>query len=268
LVPIFVVLPYFIMKWYRQAHIDQQLVESLAQSNRDYAFMRNLLQEEPRPAFEGMRPEEVRELTPMDYKGFEVIADMRVFDFRPWKPSTGRASDERSWAHGYRRVRVQKLEPNANRFVMLGRTKTAQIDVRSLTDRVPMKLRLLRNTAQKAETPLNIFEIDFDLSKVPVRTVMDLAVEYSDREPRPANWQALDFYVDTDTALLSLWLLMPYDLPVKNFDVFRFSSGKEPVPETIAPSQQITLMNGRIAAFSVASAKPGFIYEFRPTYQD
>jgi predicted acylesterase/phospholipase RssA len=268
LIPIFVVLPYFIMKWYRQAHIDQQLVESMAQSNRDYAFMRKLLQEEPRPALEGMRPEEVRELTPMDYKGFEVIADMRVFDFRPWKPSTGRSSDEHSWAHGYRRVRVQKLEPHANRFVMLGRTKTAQIDVRSLTDRVPMKLRLLRNTAQKADTPLNIFEIEFDLSKIPVRTVVDLAIEYSDREPRPANWQALDFYVDADTALLSLWLLMPHDLPVKNFDVYRFSSGKEPVPEIIAPSQQIALMNGRIAAFSVASAKAGFIYEFRPTYQD
>jgi hypothetical protein len=268
LIPIFVVLPYFIVKWYRQSHIDQQLVESMAQSNRDYAFMRKLLQEEPSPPFEGMRPEEVRELTPADYKGFEVIADMRVFDFRPWKPSTGRASDERSWAHGYRRVRVQKLEPHANRFVMLGRAKSAQIDVRSLTDRVPMKLRLLRNTAQKAETPLNVFEIDFDLSKIPVNTVVDLAIEYSDREPRPANWQALDYYVDTDTALLSFWLLMPNDLPVKKFDVFRFSSGKDPVPETIAPSQQITLMNGRIAAFSVASAKPGFIYEFRPTYQD
>jgi predicted acylesterase/phospholipase RssA len=268
LVPMFVVLPYFIMKWYREAHIDQQLVESMAQSNRDYAFMRKLLQEEPSPPFEGMRPEEVRELTPMDYKGFEVIADMRVFDFRPWKPSTGRSSDERSWAHGYRRVRVQKLEPNANRFVMLGRTKTTQIDVRSLSDRIPMKVRLLRNTAQKADTPLNVFEIECDLSKVPVRTVVDLAIEYSDREPRPENWQALDFYVDTDTALLSLWLLMPHDLPVKNFDVFRFSSGKEPVPETIAPSQQITLMNGRIAAFSVASAKARFIYEFRPTYME
>jgi hypothetical protein len=197
-----------------------------------------------------------------------VIADMRVFDFRPWKPSAGRASDERSWAHGYRRVRVQKLEANANRFVLLGRTKTTQIDVRSLSDRIPMKLRLLRNTAQKAETPLNVFEIECDLSKVPVRTVVDLAIEYSDREPRPANWQALDFYVDADTALLSLWLLMPYDLPVKNFDVFRFSTGKDPVPETIAPSQQITLMDGRIAAFSVASAKPGFVYEFRPTYMD
>jgi hypothetical protein len=268
LVPIFVVLPYFIIKWYHQAHIDQQLVQSLAQSNRDYAFMRNLLQEEPRPAIEGMRPEEVRELTPMDYKGFEVIADMRVFDFRPWKTSTGRASDDRSWAHGYRRVRVQKLEPNANRFVMLGRTKTTQIDVRSLTDRLPMKVRLLRNTAQKVETPLNIFEIEFDLSKIPVRTVMDLTIEYSDREPRPANWQALDFFVDADTALLSLWLLMPYDLPVKSFDVYRLSSGKDPVPETIAPSQQITLMNGRIATFSVASAKPGFVYEFRPSYKD
>jgi hypothetical protein len=61
---------------------------------------------------------------------------------------------------------------------------------------------------------------------------------------------------------------MPYDLPVKDFDVFRFSSGKDPVPEAIAPSQQITLKNGRIAAFSVASAKPDFIYEFRPTYRD
>jgi hypothetical protein len=210
----------------------------------------------------------VRELAPVDYKGFEVIADMRVFDFRPWKPSAGRASAEHSWAHGYRRVRVQKLEATANRFVMLGRIKTTEIDLRSLADRVPMKVRLLRNTAQKAETALNVFEIEFDLSKVPVRTVVDLSFEYSDRTLRPANWQTLDFYVDADTALLSLWLLMPYDLPVKDFDVYRFSSGKDPVPETIAPSQQITLMNGRIAAFSVASAKPGFVYEFRPTFKD
>jgi hypothetical protein len=113
LVPILVVLPYYAVKWYHQAQVAQRLLEGLAQSNRDYAVISKLLQEGPVPPFEGMPTQEEREAASMDYSGFEVIADMRVLDYRPWKVGS-RWANEHSWAYAYRRVRAKSASRAAS----------------------------------------------------------------------------------------------------------------------------------------------------------
>jgi predicted acylesterase/phospholipase RssA len=260
IVPILVVLPYYGAKWYRQSHIDQRLIESMAKSNSDYAFLKTLLQYGPTGPFTGLKPEEISELAPADYKGIEVLSDTRILDLRTWAPATGDASDERSWGHGYRRVRVQKLEPTANRFVALLHSDTLRWEVRPRTDRVPMSLRLLRDPAIKG-VKQHVFEVEFDLSKVPVHKVVDLSFEYLVRKPRPETVRAVDFYTDAPTGLLNLWLLMPDDFPLKSLEVMTYPSGKGLVPEPVVPAQQLTLLDGRIVSFSLAGTKGGATYE-------
>ena len=116
LVPILVVLPYFAAKWYHQSQVAQRLIEGIAQSNQDYALMSKLLQGGPMQPFVGMPVEEVPQVEPPDNQGIEVIADMRVVDLRQLRLASSPTTDEQSIAFVYRRVRIQKTEPTANRF--------------------------------------------------------------------------------------------------------------------------------------------------------
>ena len=132
LVPILIVLPYFGMKWHHEAQVAQQLIESVAQGNRDFGVMGKLLNEGPVAPFVGQQPQAVPEVVPLDYSGFEVISDTRVYDYRSWRVAAVGAADDQSWGYAYRRMRVRKLAPTANEFVMRFRSQTPSIEARPL----------------------------------------------------------------------------------------------------------------------------------------
>lgn len=268
LVPILFVMPYYGVKWYHQSQIAQRLVESMARSNQDYAVMNKLLQEGPREPFEGVTAKEVLELTPPDYSGVEVIADMRVFDMRRWKAQSRRAADDRSWIYGYRRIRLRKRESTADRFVILFRFENPRLEIRPLNPRVPTVLRLQRDVVVSGNQPVQLFEVEFDLSKVPAKEVVDLSLELLMREPPAEDRQAVNLYVDTETGLLSAWIMLPDDKHYQNFDLLRYPTGNMSASESVAPAHQLNMVDGHILAFTLLSAKPGFTYECRWTYPE
>jgi hypothetical protein len=268
LVPILIVLPYYGVKWYHQSQVAQQLIESMAKSNSDYDVMKKLLQEGSSEPFQGMPVQEVHELTPPDYSGVEVIADMRVWDMRSWKTKSQQLTNKPSWAYGYRRIRLQKLEPTTNRFVVHLRMPTTHFDVRPRTDRGPTAVRLLRDTAPDAPEQLHVFEVEFDLSKDAVRDLVDLSFESLIRMPRPDDTRSTSLYVDTETGILSYWLLMPEDQRHRSFDLLRYPTGNASAREHVAPAYRMKAPNGRVLAFALLSADPGFIYECRWTDPD
>ncbi|SFJ58694.1 patatin-like phospholipase family protein [Planctomicrobium piriforme] len=268
LVPILLILPYYGVKWYRQSQINQQLVESMAQSNQDYAVMNRLLQDGTPPLFEGMPMIEVRELTPPDYSGLEVIADLRVLDMRRWMSTPRRAAAGQSSIYGYRRFRLRKLESTANRFVVKFRLDHPRLDVRSLNPHVPARLRVQRPAAAAGRETPHLFEVEFDLSKIPPKEVVDLALELQVREPQGENQQSVNLYVDTETGLLSAWLLMPDDKRYQNFNLLRYPKGNISESESVAPAQQLNVVDGHILAFTLLSVEPDFTYECRWTFPE
>jgi hypothetical protein len=261
LIPILVVLPYYVAKWYHRAQLAHQLMESMAQSNLDYAVMRKLLQEGPSPAFAGMPVEEVQQLAPPDFSSFEVIADTRILDFRAWNDTGGRA--EGSFAYGYRRLRVQKKESTAKQFVFRIHTPTTRLDLRTLNQRIPATLRLLRDTTSPEGKQMNVFEVAFDLSMVPAREVVDLPIEALIHEPPPELLETVKVYVDTETGLLNYWLLLPEGKKSESFDLFHYPVGNPSAREPIVPANQLNALDGQLLSFSLLSVKPGFVYECR-----
>jgi hypothetical protein len=268
LVPLLFVLPYYIGKWYHHSRVSQRLAQALAQSNLDYAVMSKLLLEGPAPPFESMPVGEARELVPPDYSGFEVIADTRILDLRPWKVTSGGAAEERSWGYLYRRMRVKKREPTADRFVLHMLSPSTRVDVRTLNDRVPTTVRLHRDAALQAGKQVNVYEIAFDLSKVPAGAVVDLPLEAMLREPRPKRLQSANCNVDADTGVLNIWVLLPEGKQLQSFDLLRTSAAKGSAPELITPASHMDTPDGDLLAFSLLSVKPGYTFECRWTHRE
>src|SRR5262249_41140455 len=92
IVPIVVLLPYLVVKYYDQSQRMKQLVGSLSQGTRDFQVMSRLLESQPVP-WVGVQAEEVRNLTEPNLKGFEILQDSRILDLRDWKPTRPQTND-------------------------------------------------------------------------------------------------------------------------------------------------------------------------------
>jgi predicted acylesterase/phospholipase RssA len=262
LVPILVVMPYYAAKWYHQSQVAQRLIEGIAQSNQDYALMSNLLQQGPMAPFTGMPVEDVPKVEAPDNRGIEVIADMRVVDLRQLQlPSS--TTDERSNAFVYRRLRIKKIEPAANDFTIRSRWPTKEVQVRTLNNRVPGIIRRSQDVATADNGQPHIYEVAFNLSKVPAHETVDLPIEFMSSEPARGAVDAATFYVDDETGLLSCWLLLPEGKQYENFELLRFQNGKEKVLERVTPAYEFETLEGRVLAFGLLNVEPGFTYEAR-----
>jgi predicted acylesterase/phospholipase RssA len=271
LFPLLFVLPYYSVKWYRQAQVTQRLIEGMAQNNRDFGVMSKLLQEGPVAPFPGMAAQVRGQLASLDYSGFEVINDSRILDFRPWKIGSKQA-DGSSYAYVYRRTRVKKLAPTANEFVIRIRASAGKGQVRSLTDRFPVELRLGQDKATDVGKPVPAFDVAFDVSKAVAGDVVDLSFEFM-AEPEPEILKGATMHVDAKTALLTCWLLLPEGKQYQGMELLRYptrkdSAGKDSNTERIVPASELVSPDGRIAAFGLLSLEPGFTYERRWTYLD
>ena len=111
LVPILVLLPYFVVKSHQRSQRINHLVESLSQGSRDLGQMSRLLEGRQEPWI-GEPAEEVRSFEESDLKGFGILQDSRIFDLRGWKPVKPGESDPSSLVFGYRRLKVFKQPEN------------------------------------------------------------------------------------------------------------------------------------------------------------
>ena len=111
LVPILILLPYFVVKSYQRSVRINHLIDSLSQGSRDLEVMSSLLEGRMTP-WTGETGEEVRHLDEPDFKGFEILQDSRIIDMRAWKPTGAGKSDSSSLVYGYRRLKILKRPEN------------------------------------------------------------------------------------------------------------------------------------------------------------
>src|SRR5262249_22746358 len=116
LVPIMILLPYFVANFYHRSHLISQLIESLSQGSRDLDIMTRLLNGPMKP-FPGEPAEEIPIAEPHDYAGFEVLQDSRILDLRAGNPTAAGKTDATSLVYGYRRMKVVKRHDNVGNHV-------------------------------------------------------------------------------------------------------------------------------------------------------
>jgi hypothetical protein len=160
-------------------------------------------------------------------------------------------------------VRIQKTDSAANHFSIRARWPTAKVEIRTLNTRIPSVIRSSQNLQAVDGAPAHVFEVAFNLSKVPIKDAIDLPIEFMSSEPATGAADSATFYVDDETGILSCWLLLPEGKQYHNFELLRYQNGKESVPERVNPAYQFDTLEGQVLAFALLNVKPGFTYEAR-----
>jgi predicted acylesterase/phospholipase RssA len=263
------VLPYLAVKNYHRSKRMDLLVASLAQGGPEFRELSRLLEQGPQEPWTGVAAEEVPTLDEPDFTGFELLQDSRIIDMRTWKP--GRSSEAASWITSLRHLRVLKQldSTGTNPFRARLLTHSPKVEVRFPTQQPEVKLRVCH--PKDAGRDDSIWEAAFDLQKVPPGHMVDLTYQYLSFGGFPEeaeDLKSLRFPIQTATAELNMWMLMPADKHYRDFHLIRFPTGKPEKVEAVMFVAEYLAEDATILAFKLLSLKPGYTYEVRWTWRD
>jgi predicted acylesterase/phospholipase RssA len=270
MVPILVLMPYFVMKSYERSRRLNHIVESLSQGSRDLEQMSQLL-DGPVEPFTGVKgTEELRADDKPDLKDFLILQDLRIIDLRNWKPLTGK-TEEGTFLYGYRRLKVQKRENAANhqfRVSVLAYSPATQLRFPQQQLNPRLYSRGLESTA--AGEKLVHWEVGADFQKVPAGDFVDIVYEHLS----PGTFvhgdvgsSTLAFDVEAETAELTRWLLLPQGKEYRTFQLIRYRTGKPETSEHVKLVTEYLADDSSILAFKLLSLDAGYTYEITWFYR-
>jgi hypothetical protein len=271
LIPILVMVPYFVVRSHQRSQRLNYLVESLSQGTRDLEQMSRLLEGRQEP-WRGEPAEEVRGFDESDNQGFGILQDSRIFDFRGWQPVEPTESDRSSLVFGYRRLKVFKQSEKAgdNLFHVYLMALSPQTAVRFPNQLLQPKLTMSRRETAPPDQKKYHWRASYDFQHVPPGEFVDLIVEYHSPGrylQLSANGNAMVFPIRADTAELTAWILMPEGKEYQNFHIIKYEMGKPGEAESVKPATEYLAEDFTILAFKLLSLKSGYTYEVRWTYR-
>jgi hypothetical protein len=271
LVPILVLLPWVVGKYYRYTQQINQIAESLSQGSRELEQMSRLLNS-PLTPWKGETPEEVPSIDEPDLTGFEILQDMRILDLRNWNPAAEGKSDPGSLIYGYRRLKVFKKPESAGgtRFHMRLLTESPQAQVRFPPQQVPGKIRMAKVASSIPGKNACRWEATFDFDRVPAGEHADLIVEYFSPGQflhGGGNSTTLAFEIQGETAEVTRWILLPRGKEYRNFRVVRYKTGEPETVEQVRIVTEYLADDDTILAYKLLAVPAGYTYEVTWNYK-
>jgi predicted acylesterase/phospholipase RssA len=267
IVPILVLLPYFVVKSYERSHRLSQLIDSLSQGSRDLDVMTRLLDAPIKP-FVGVPAEEERRLEDPNFTGFEVLQDSRILDLRSWNPEEN--ADPNSGVYGYRRIKVMRRRDNVVRtaFTVDVLTTHPNSQIRFPEQRLQPKLHMTKLDLPGEKRTR--FQATWDFEKVPPGEYVDLIYEHYSPAVfmrRGPNSTSVAIHMQADTAEVTRWFLMPRGREYKNFRVIRYENGKPQRAEPVKLVTEYLADDYSILAYKLMMTEAGYTYEVSWTYR-
>ncbi len=271
LVPLLVLLPYFTVTTYKHYHRLNQLVESFSQGTRDLETLNEML-EHPPAAWPGEQAERMRHLDKPNLAGFTILQDSRIIDLRNWKPGPAEAGAADSQVTIHRRMKVvrEREDTGTNEFRLRLVLTSPRSAVRFPSQRLPARVRMSDvETSPTGEDECR-WEAAYDFQGVSAGEYIDLLAEQ--RSPgqylkRAQNGSSLSFPVLTETAELTMWLLMPHGYEYQHFRISRHEADKPEKTEAVRPVTEYVPEDSTILAFKLLSLKAGTTYELSWNYK-
>ena len=264
LVVLLLLAPFLMLESYQSSQRVARFVESISHGSPDFDVMSQLVRGPMKP-FKGERPEDVLNLVPPDYKGFNVLQDGCIIDLRLWIPTGAGKNESNSLVYGYRHLKFQKAENSGNdvlRVITLVSDPDSQY--RFPSQRFQPKLK--RAIEQNPTTPEKSarFEVSVDLSKTPTGQIVDVIYEHNSPgafvQPGEVS-TTIVIRSDFDVAEVTRWFLMPRGREYRSFQILRYETGKPGTAEVVKGITEYLADDSSIIAFKMASVKAGYTFE-------
>lgn len=259
LAALFLTVPITIYRM-RQTSIQQQhILSAIAQTSPLHKDVLNLLQDDSPPQIPSIEFETVDSIEPLDFTGYDVVSDDRIYDLRGWTSDSGDQSPPRMHA----RFRFKRTEESVDR---------PSLRIQLPSDKESMNVEFLpsalrpRHARMQTEDGHYVYETLLDFSTIPVGS--EAIVVVRQELPQVMASDAFDtgrfkFTIAANTGLCRIWVLLPKDRPHDQFHLFRRPLDQSGSVELIEATTTVSLPIGSIAAFELINPEKGYRYEVR-----
>jgi hypothetical protein len=265
IVPILILMPYFLVKSYQRSVRNSQIVDSLAQGSRDVEQMMRLLEVKSVP-WTGVPFEQIDKPPELNREGFEILQDSRIMDLRGWKPGS-----PDSISFGYRRLKVLKSADYSGDNLFYAKLIADHPETKVRFPSQTLQPKLLRANIDSTAAGEKRFQwqVAYDFRPVPSGDSIDLLVEYYS----PGHYllhsdsgTTLPIQIRTATAEFIVWILLPPGKEYKNWRVARYPQEQPGKVEHVKVVTEYLATDSTILAFKMLSLKPGDMYEVQWFY--
>lgn len=264
-------VPYLLIQSYLQTQRVNRLVTSISRASPDLEIMSQLMAG-PIRLFKGETPEELRKLEAPSYKGFSILQDSRILDFRTWNPAEEGKTDPTSRVYGYRRLKVLKnAESNGTDVFRVSTLPTdPEAQFRFPPQQFQPKLRRMYVENPNTQETACRYEVSVDLSKVPNGQIVELVYEHFSHAhfaERGEISTTVTLRSEFEAGEVTRWFLMPRGRTYRSFQILRYESGKPATSEAVRGITESLADDPTIIAYKMASVKAGYTYEITWFYK-
>lgn len=250
-------IPYLIAEMQERTRQQQIVLSAMAQSSPIYRKVLNLLEQGPVESIPLAEFDEVDQLDPLDFTGFEIVTDIRVFDLRPWTNPDHELPGPTSY--GILRVR-RTMQGQQNpylrfHFFTLDEKIYFKIHNKSLQPRM-RRMKTEQGTYQ--------WEIVLDMSHVPLGGNVEIiaeAVIASDMISERDDESRFSFSVPAETGFQQIWMILPENRIYDHFELSRHPIEQPESFEIVEPHSSVELPLGSIATFQMINPQENYRYE-------
>ena len=272
IIPILVLLPYFVVKSYERSRRVNQIVESLAQGSRDLEQMTRLMDGPVTPWVGEKNIEQLRTDDKPNLAGFLILQDLRIIDLRNWHETIDATKNADSFVYGYRRLKVQKELDNAtnNDFRVSVLALSPDTQIRFPPQQLRPKLYSRTLEGSRPDEKMAHWEVGASFQKVPAGESVDIIYEHISPGlflRKGAGSTSLAFEIEAETVELSRWLLLPKGRQYRNFQLIRYKTGQPEAAENVKAVTEYLADDYTILAFKLLSLEAGYTYEITWFYQ-
>ncbi|QDV61470.1 patatin-like phospholipase family protein [Crateriforma conspicua] len=253
-------LPYLLYKSNRTATQRGYVLAAVAETSPLYRKILELIQAGPIRTVEAVDFEEVTSMDDLNFDGFEVLSDDRIFDLRALVPNSS-GQESKPYVHSRLRVRRTKItDENPHlRFQIPSNDETLNYFCKTKSLRP-------RHRRMKLADGRYLWELDLDFSSVPLGDDAELVLEgllISESSEQYADEGRFQFSLPADTGLAQIWMLMPENRNYENFEISGWPIDAPELAEPIDPTTKVELPIGSIATFQLINPRDNFRYECR-----
>jgi predicted acylesterase/phospholipase RssA len=250
-------IPSILYGWRRAAIQHRQVLDAIAEASPVYRDVLDLLSDGSRTEIPTIEFREVDHVQPLDFTGYDVISDHRIYDLRQWSDD-GRDAPI-ALMHAQLRFRRTELTAERTRLRL-------QLPSTESTMQVEYLPEVFRPDHQRATLATGefLYETSLDFSHVPIGTDATLLVNQV-LPPNMATYSArsgrFKFTIAANTGLVRIWVLLPEGRNHDHFRLQRSPLDQPEVVELVEATNTVELPVGTIGAVEMINPKTGYRYE-------
>jgi hypothetical protein len=261
---VFLYLPYQVYQLYRRAQVQATVIESIASGDPDIRQVLSLLSADPTANWVADKVVEKAEPAKIDYSGFEMLTRSRFIDLRRWRESV-ESLERRGNAFVREHLTIKLLEPSksSRRVTLRYPIRSQDLQIRVPNPTIPRTIWHVTTPFDYHGEPRNLYEVELDLSHVPILEPVSLELEFL--VPSPVVNGRIDFETYAKTDLASLWILFPTDRPYRHYSLVHYPASRNSPPELMQARFAIDHPYGTLIGWSVVNPESNAVYECRWT---